>query len=314
MAAEIMTVMGPIAPEELGFTLSHEHLFVDFFTYQGSYDDIIDEESVIMSEVRHYLQAGGKSLVDCTNIGLKRNPLGVRRISQATGLKVVMGSGWYRERVYPAYIQELNANQLADIIVRDIVEGADGTDVKAGMIGEIGTEKEFITPAQERVFRAAARAQKRTGVSIWTHTTYFGSLALEQIALLKEEGVPPARIVISHLGDRFEHEFLRPIAEAGVFMSIDNIGYCGSGYPEDEVRAKNVLFLIREGYVGQVMMSMDIGAKKFLLSYNGHGFAHLIQNFLPRLRKMGVSEEDIHTMMVANPARALAVEKPHPRT
>jgi phosphotriesterase-related protein len=304
-----MTVTGPIAPEELGFTLSHEHLFVDFFTYQGSYDDILDEETVITSEVNHYLQAGGKSLVDCTNIGLKRNPLGLRRISQATGVKVVMGSGWYRERVYPAYIQELNSNQLADIIVRDIVKGADGTDVKAGMIGEIGTEKDFISPAQERVFRAAARAQKRTGVSIWTHTTYFGSLALEQITLLKEEGVHPARIVISHLGDRFEHEFLRPIAEAGVFMSIDNIGYCGSGYPEDEVRAKNVLFLIREGYVKQVMMSMDIGAKKFLLSYNGHGFGHLIRSFLPRLRKMGVTEEDIHTMMVANPARALAVEK-----
>jgi len=306
---EVMTVRGPIAAEDLGFTMSHEHLFVDFFSYQGSYDDIIDEESVITAELKHYLVAGGKSLVDCTNIGLKRNPLGLRRIAQVTGANIVMGSGWYRERVYPSYVQELNPNQLADIIVRDLVEGAQGTDVKAGMIGEIGTERDFISPAQERVFRASARAQKRSGVSIWTHTTYFGSLALEQIALLKEEGVPSERIVISHLGDRFEHEFLRPIAEQGVFMSIDNIGYCGSGYPEDEVRAQNILFLVHEGYIGQVMMSMDIGAKKFLLSYGGHGFAHLIQNFLPRLRKMGVSEEHIHTMTVANPARALAVEK-----
>src|SRR4030095_13015279 len=117
-------------------------------------------------------RAGGKSLVDCTNIGLGRNPLALRRIAEATNVNIIMGSGWYRERVYPDYIKELGPDQLADIIVRDITEGADGTDVRAGMIGEIGTERHWITPAQERVFRAAARAQKRTGVSIWTHTTH----------------------------------------------------------------------------------------------------------------------------------------------
>jgi predicted metal-dependent phosphotriesterase family hydrolase len=309
MTKEIMTVNGPIGPEQLGFTMSHEHLILDFFSYQGSYDDVLDEESVMAWELGHYIKAGGKSIVDCTSIGLKRNPLAMRRIATATNAHIIMGSGWYRERVYPSYIQERNTNQLADFIVREIEVGADGTDVRAGMIGEIGTEKDYISPIQERVFRASARAQRKTGVSIWTHTTYFGSLALEQIALLKEEGVPPERIVISHLGDRFEHEFLRPIAEQGVYKSIDNIGYDGSGYPPDEVRAKNVAFLIKEGFVRQVMMSMDVGAKKFLLSYNGHGFAHLIQNFLPRLKKLGVSEDDIRIMTVENPARALTIER-----
>ena len=309
MAKEIMTVSGPIGPDQLGFTMSHEHLILDFFCYQGSYDDVLDEESVMTWELDHYIKAGGKSIVDCTSIGLKRNPLAMRRIAKATKANIIMGSGWYRERVYPSYIQERNPNQLADFIVHEIEVGADGTDVKAGMIGEIGTEMNYISAIQERVFRASARAQRRTGVSIWTHTTHFGSLALEQIALLKEEGVPANRIVISHLGDRFEHEFLRPIAEQGVYMSIDNIGYEGNGYPPDEVRAKNVAFLIKEGFVRQVMMSMDIGAKKFLLSYNGHGFAHLIQNFLPRLRKLAVSEDDIHTMTVENPARALTIER-----
>lgn len=308
MSGQVITVNGTIETSDLGFTLSHEHLILDFFSYQSSYDDVLDEESVMIWELEHYVKAGGKSLVDCTNIGLKRNPLALRRISKATGANIIMGSAWYRERVYPSYVYERSTNDLADIIVHDIEIGADGTDVRAGMIGEIGTEINFITPAQERVFRASARAQRRTGVSIWTHTTHFGSLALEQIALLKEEGVPTNRIVISHLGDRFDCEFLRPIAETGVYMSVDNVGYEGSGYPDDEVRAKNIAFLVREGFISQVMMSMDVGAKKFLLSYKGHGFAHLIQNFLPRLRSKGITEEQIHTMTVENPARALVQE------
>jgi phosphotriesterase-related protein len=308
MARQVITVNGPVEPEELGFTLSHEHLILNFFAYQSSYDDILDEEKVMIWELGHYIKAGGKSLVDCTSNGLKRNPLALRRIAQATNANIIMGSGWYRERVYPPYIAERNPNELAELIVREIEVGADGTDVRAGMIGEIGTEIEFISPAQERVFRAAARAQRKTGVSIWTHTTHFGSLAMEQIALLREEGVPLDRIVISHLGDRFDCEFLRPIAEAGVYMSIDNVGYEGNGYPDDEVRASNIAFLVQEGFVNQVMMSMDIGAKKFLLSYKGHGFAHLIENFLPRLRSKGVTEEQISIMTVQNPARALAIE------
>jgi predicted metal-dependent phosphotriesterase family hydrolase len=307
MSGQVITVKGPIGAAELGFTLSHEHLILDFFSYQSSYDDVLDEEKVMIWELQHYIRAGGKSLVDCTNMGLKRDHLALRRIAEAAGANIIMGCGWYRERVYPSYVYELSTNELADRMVREIEVGVDGTDIRAGMIGEIGTEINAISPAQERVFRAAARAQRRTGVSIWTHTTHFGSLALEQIALLKEEGVPTDRMVISHLGDRFDCEFLRPIAETGVFMSIDNIGYEGNGYPDDEVRAKNIAFLIREGFIRQVMMSMDIGAKRFLLSYKGHGFAHLIQNFLPRLRSKGITEEDISIMTVDNPARALSV-------
>jgi predicted metal-dependent phosphotriesterase family hydrolase len=147
--------------------------------------------------------------------------------------------------VCPSYVHQLSTNELAQRIVGDLTKGVDGPDIRAGVIGEIGTERYHITPAQERVFRAAARAQKQTGVSIWTHTTHFGELALEQIALLQKEGVPARRIVISHLGDRFGAPHFRAIAEAGVFLGIDNIGYSGDGYPADEVRARNVVELRR---------------------------------------------------------------------
>jgi predicted metal-dependent phosphotriesterase family hydrolase len=302
----IMTVRGPIAPEEAGFTLSHEHLLCDLWPIIRSYDGILDDENLAIAEVMKYRQQGGKTLVEVSSIGLGRNPQGLHRISEKTGIHIVMGSGWYREEVYPSYVYQLSTNELAEIVVRDLTLGADGTSIRSGLIGEIGTERSHITPAQERVFRSAARAQKKTGVSIWTHTTHFGELALEQIALLRDEGVAPQRIVISHLGDRFGASHLRAIAEEGVYLGIDNIGYQGEGYPDDEVRARNIMELIAEGYEDQVLLSLDVCMKTHLHSYGGKGYDHLQQKFLPLLRKSGVQDEKLVKMTVVNPARALA--------
>ena len=186
----IVTVQGPIAASQAGYTLSHEHLLCDLWDLARSYDSILDDESLAIRELAEYSEAGGRTLIDATSCGLGRNPGALRRISEATGVQIVMGAGWYRECFYPAIVFEKDTNALADLIVSEVTQGAEGTDVRAGIIGEIGTERKHITPAQERVFRAAARAQRRTGACIMTHTTHFGELALEQIALLQEEGVP----------------------------------------------------------------------------------------------------------------------------
>ncbi|MDA2930369.1 TatD family hydrolase, partial [Acidobacteria bacterium AH-259-O06] len=215
---QIITVLGPLSPEQAGFTLCHEHLLCDLWPLFPSYNNILDDENLAIQELKLYKEAGGQTLVDCTSIGLGRNPQALCRISQATGVNIVMGTGWYREEVYPAYIQEKSTDELSALMVQEIQEAVEGTDIRAGHIGEIGTERYYITPAQERVFRAAARAQKQTGVSIWTHTTHFGELALEQIALLEEEGVPADRIVISHMGDRLQVDRFRAIAEKGVYL------------------------------------------------------------------------------------------------
>ena len=127
---------------------------------------IRDDEDLIATELMYYREVGGKTVVEVSSIGLGRNPQGLRRISEKTGLNIVMGSAWYREKVYPAYVNERSTNELADQIYQDLTVGADGSDIRAGVIGEIGTERYHITPAQERAFRAASRAQRRTGVSI----------------------------------------------------------------------------------------------------------------------------------------------------
>jgi predicted metal-dependent phosphotriesterase family hydrolase len=303
---QIMTVRGPLAATEAGFVLPHEHLLCDLWPISGSYDAILDDEDLIASELLYYRRAGGKTIVEVSNIGLGRNPQGLLRLSEKTGLNIVMGSAWYREKVYPAYINELSVNELADMIYQDLTEGADKTNIRAGVIGEIGTERHHITPAQERVFRAAARAHKRTGVSIWTHTTHFGELALEQIALLHEEGVPSDRIVISHLGDRFGSSCLLAIADKGVYLEIDNIGYRGDGYPPDSVRAKNVLELIAQGYEKQLLLSLDVCLKQHLHFYGGKGYDHLQTSFLPLLKQMGVEDKQIARMTLVNTVQALS--------
>jgi len=306
---QVVTVLGPIAPEAMGNTLTHDHVLIDAFGLFGdsSYAWILDDEDVMARELELFRAAGGGTIIDPTCIGLKRQPAGMRRLAERTGLNLVMGTGWYRERCYPTYIREEMPDQLADRMVRDLVLGQDGTDVRAGFIGEIGTERDFITPAQERVFRAAGRAHRRTGVPILTHTTHFGELAVEQLALLREEGVPSDRVVVSHLGDRVGIHWWLPIAETGAYLNIDNLAFVG-GYAPLEVRADNVAAFCAEGLVDQVMLSNDICLLDQLAQYGGPGYANVIQSFLPLLRARGVTEAQIHRMTVENPARAFSYD------
>jgi len=303
----IMTVRGPIGASEAGTILSHEHLLCDLWPIVKGYDVILDDEALAADELKAYALAGGGTLIDATSGGLGRNPHALKRISESAGVHVVMGAAWYREDVYPSFINEWDTNRLAERIVEELTVGIDGTGIRAGVIGEIGTERSHITPAQERVFRAAARAQRRTGVAILTHTTHFGELALEQIALLREEGVEPDRIVISHLGDRHDRTSLLAIARTGAYLSIDNTGYTGGGYPGDPLRAVNVRALIAEGHLSQILLSGDVCMKSHLHAYGGKGYDHVLVKFVPCLRKAGVSDQDTQSMLVENPRKAYAV-------
>ena len=334
----IQTVLGTIAPEELGSTLMHEHTLVDIWEWSGrmGYDCIVDDEDLLVEELRFYRDAGGSALVDVTPIGLRRNPSGMKRISEATGLHIIMGCGWYRERVYPAYVYELSPNQLADLVIKEFADGVDGTGIKPGIIGEIGTERFHVTPAEERVFRASARAQRQTGATVTTqptsHTTHFGDLGLEQVALLLEEDVPPDRIIVGHLGERrgVETELAiaekgvyveiivghlgerrgveteLAIAEKGVYVEIDHVGRSPSaGTQPESQRARNVVDLVRAGYLERVLISMDICANSLLHWSGGHGFDYLLNTFVPLLQEQGLTDSEVSTILVENPRRVL---------
>jgi phosphotriesterase-related protein len=305
----IQTVLGPIQPDALGTTLMHEHTFCDLWEWGGrlDYNTIVDDEGLLVDELRCYRGAGGSALVDVTPEGVGRNPAGLRRLAERTGLHVVMGCGWYRERVYPAYVYEMSANQLADRLISELSNGVDASGVRPGIIGELGTERFHITPAEERVFRAAARAQRSVGVTISTHTTHFGELALDQVTLLREEGVPPERIIIGHLGERRDTSDIVSVAATGVFVQIDHVGRPASaGTQPERRRARNVVEVARAGHLEQVLISMDICANSQMHWNGGHGYDYLLKSFVPLLLEEGLTEAEVHAILVDNPRRALA--------
>lgn len=307
LAGTVMSVTGPVAPEELGIAHSHEHVLWDYFQMIRSYEVIFDDENVARNEVQLFADAGGGTLIDCTTTGLGPQPEALKRISEATGVKIVLGCGWYREPVYTPEVSEKTILQLSDIMVKQLTEGFDGTGIRAGFIGEIGTERHFVSPREERVFRAAGKAAVRTGCAIWTHTTHFGELAHEQIDILEDEGVSPDRIVVNHLGDREDTDHLLAIARRGVYVSIDNIGYIAEGYPGDDVRLNSVLALIEAGFQDRVMLGTDIGTRAALKAYGGRGFPWLIEKFIPMMRDAGISQQNIDLATTHNAARALTI-------
>ncbi len=303
--ASLMTVLGPIDAATMGITQPHEHLVVDLFDMKGSYDGILEDPRLAAVEAEAFRDAGGRTLVDTTSIGIGRDPEGLVSVAHATGLNVVMGTGWYREPVYPRFVLEHTATELARVIVRELTVGVDETGIRAGVIGELGTERRAITPAQERVFRAAALAQRETGVAITTHTSHYGELALEQLELLTGEGVPADRIVIGHMGDRFGLEIERSVLDRGAFLEIDHVGF--AEFAPDERRADHVATLIDEGYLDQLLLSSDTCFRSHLRSYGGRGYGHLLEVFVPMLRARGVTGAALDALLVDNPRRALAV-------
>lgn len=301
---EVITVLGPIPAEEMGITQPHEHLLVDAMDHYGGYGYVIDDEDLVVDELGAFTRRGGRTICDPTVPEIGRCPEGLARISRASGVHVVMGCGWYRDFGYPAVVQERTSSELAEILVAEIERGIGETGIRAGFIGEIGTGRHHISPAEERVFRAAALAQARTGVAISTHTTRWGTLALEQIQLLKECGADLGKVIVGHLGDRRGVSQLLPICATGVYLEVDNIGYLD--YQPESVRADNVAALVSEGFGDRVLLSEDICMLDHLAHHGGKGYGYLLEVFVPLLQARGVTDEQVRQMLVGTPARAFS--------
>ena len=302
----IMTVTGPIEDDQLGVTQPHEHLLINLsgtvlvWNYSA-----FDDPTLAIDEIAAFKAAGGQSIVETTTIGIARDPRGLKRISEASGVNIVMGAGWYREITYPDYIARRSVDELADMLVRELTEGVDDTGIRPGVIGEIGTEIEYLSPAQERVFRAAARAQRQTGVAITTHCQRTARLGLEQVRILLDEGVPPDRIVIGHEGDKRNVDYELKLLEHGVYVQFDHVGF--KELQPDEQRARNVKAVIDAGFLNRLLISQDVCLPHHLRWYGGIGYCYLLGTFVPMLRAIGVTQEQIDTLTIANPAAVLSI-------
>jgi predicted metal-dependent phosphotriesterase family hydrolase len=299
---EVMTVTGPVAAQQLGVVLPHEHVFIDLVSeYRGN--GLLNDEHLACEELRTLRAAGGSTLVDLTLDEIGRDPAALRRISKATGISIVMGCGHYRDPYLDrAWFDRTAVDAIAEELVRDITEGVSGTGVRAGIIGEIGADRGYISAAEERSFRAAARAHAKTGLTINTHAARW-PVGTAQLQLLAEEGVDPRRVIVGHTDSVPIPDYHLALVRQGCYVSFDSIG---TGSPYDTDRAVDyVLDLVKAGFGAQILLSHDVCLRDHLRAAGGPGYAYLLTDFLPRLTAAGLDPEQVRSFVTDNPRMAL---------
>jgi predicted metal-dependent phosphotriesterase family hydrolase len=311
MAPRVMTVSGPIPPDKLGFTLPHEHTGISLWHIDNRWDywELTVDDDVILDELRDFRRRGGGTLVDLTLPGTGRDPDRLRRLASATGLNIVMGTGWYREAYYPAevLVDRRTVDDLAAEMIDELEHGVGTSGIRPGIIGEIGTDKPWVSAQEERVHRAAARAALRTGMAITTHGVH-SPVGLAQLAIFVHEGVDPSRVVIGHADSYHDLDFYLAVLDAGANLQFDFLGHRFGVEETMEPRLVETLVeLLERGHAGQVLLSQDVCHNRQLKAHGGFGYVYLQQHFLPTLRTAAVGEGEIRMMTIENPARILAI-------
>lgn len=345
LKGKVQTVLGLIPAEELGITMAHEHLLCDGTTWFcepeeasekrlvrqpvnidilwwlryhpfQNWDDmqLLDEKTAI-DEVLVYKAYGGKSIVELTIRGINPDPLAIARISRATGINVVMGTGYYVEQAYPDDI-DMNAKseeEIAEEFIVDITEGFGSTGVHAGIIGELGCSWPF-TDNEKKVLRAAARAQKATGAAINVHPGQNEAAAMEHVRVLDKAGADLTRTIMSHCERAIREPANRlALAKTGCCIEYDLFGR--EGYyptrfrvldvPNDAQRINELKELTDKGYQNQIIISHDNYTKSALCRYGGWGYAHILRDAVPVMKLKGLPQELIDTWLIDNPKRLL---------
>ena len=339
---KINTVCGQISREQLGVVAPHEHVLLDQSNhYQAiptpGIDDpenqkvemwnlgilsrdcfalkdntILDNEEDQTAEVAFFKRAGGDTLVDASLPGIGRDPHVLRRVAEKTGLNIIMGTGFYVGATHPEELQFMNERQIADIMVKELTEGVDDTGILAGYIGEIGISEVF-DDKERKVLRAAAIAQKETGTAINVHINPWTTNGLEAADILLAAGVDPERICISHVDVENREDYIYALLKKGVYIEFDNFGkeyyirreVRNSGYGlfvHDTDRVRLLKKLIDDGYLRQLLLSCDLCLKNLMHMYGGWGYDHVLTNIVPMMEDEGITDEQIRTMLVDNPA------------
>lgn len=300
----IMTVLGPIAPDELGVCLVHEHLLCDPVAVTTSDPDYrLDDPHATLAELEDFHNVGGRAIVDCSTKDYGRDPDGLFWLAQRAPVRIIMVTGRHKA----LHAERLSAGQTVEELTAEIMdEVRDGVGrhrVRPGVI-KLGTSENRVFPVEEAAIRAAARAHLATGLPITTHTEA-GTIADRQLDLLAEEGVVLGRVILGHLDRKLDLGYLRSLLDSGAFVSLDQIGK--PYYGPDEPKARAIATLIGEGYQDQILISMDLARKSLLRAYGGApGWVYIIERFALMLMDAGLAATQVHALLTANPARALS--------
>ena len=330
--AQVQTLLGPVDPSRLGRTLMHEHVFVlspeiEKWPAGKGVDSCEewDEPAMIaeaVAKLRDLKRHGIDSVLDLTVIGLGRNTRLLLEVARRVPeINLVIATGLYTYDVLPFFFRFRGPGTLSggpeimtEMWVRDIERGIAGTGARPGIL-KCATDLDGLTPGVERVLRSVARAHRRTGIAINTHTPVPPEpWGLEQQRILREEGVDLSRVVIGHGGGTRNLAYLRQLMDAGSTIGMDRFGIGTFSFEET---VGTVAELCSQGYASRMVLSHDASCysdwfpssmKDALPNWN---WTHIARDVLPALRKAGVSEAQIDQMLVANPARILTPCKPY---
>lgn len=351
-SGKVMTVFGPVEPASLGMTHPHEHMFIDFLAVGESaqashqkawgqrdtsynWEDPLTPQNYYAArrnpfllkdtlqlndfdEAREALEefkaAGGGSIIDVTPIGVGRKPEALRDLSRLTDVQIVASTGFYLNEYHPSDIATMDEKAIEDVLMREILEGVGPSRIKPGIIGEIG----LVWPVHDnerKVLRAAARAQKRSGLCLTIHPGRNPAAPLDAVRIVESAGGDLTRTIIGHL-DRtyFEASDFVALAKTGVYLEQDLFGWESSYYPfadvdmpNDAMRINKIIALADAGHINQALISLDIDTRARLIKYGGEGYGHLLRNVIPVMRRKGFAEADIDLIVKTNPQRAVTL-------
>jgi phosphotriesterase-related protein len=267
------------------------------------------EEGVAIDELQIFKDLGGGTAIDVSCRGIGPFPEKLKRVSEGSGVNIIMGTGYYYETSHPPEVKTMTVSQLTDQMVEDITVGIDGTGIKAGIIGEVGVSWDF-TDDEIKCLRAAVKASSQTKVPLTIHQPSFYRMAGRVVDIVGEEGGDLGHTIIDHMcASGKDLDYQLSVLESGVFIEYDLIGSdlyypsIGTGQPSDDENAVHLKRLIDAGYVKQLLLSHDIFIKICLTHYGGRGYGHILKHFVPKLKEIGVTDRQIHTMLVENPRR-----------
>ena len=339
---KINSVRGPLDRASLGVVTTHEHVLLDltaFYTerevpgigdpatqrvemwtigtlnrdcYALKDNLLLDDEQTQIKELCYFREAGGNTMVDASLPGIGRDPVALKRIAEKTGLNIVMGTGFYVGETHPEALDGMSDEEIATLMIEELTVGVGDTGIAAGYIGEIGIS-EIFDDKERRMLRAAAIAQRATGVAINVHINPWTTNGLEAADILLAAGVPADRICISHIDVENREDYVLSLLSRGVYVEFDNFGkeyyikreVRNSGYGcfvRDTERVSFLKHLIDLGHLDRILLSCDVCLKNLLHKYGGWGYDHVLTNIVPMMEDEGVTAEQIRRLLIENPA------------
>ncbi|MCG3418243.1 phosphotriesterase family protein [Oceanobacillus jordanicus] len=327
----IRTFHGDIEPSKLGFTYSHEHIVCrpPYWVEQEKDDLLLDDKQKSKLDVQDFKNLGGQAIVDATAVDYGRDVQAVKEIAEETGITIIGTAGFNKSFLWDApipehvkrltgdydryseWIEAKSINELADFVIREVEEGLEGTTIRGGQV-KFGTGYNRITPLEEKTLRAVARAHHETKAPLHSHTEA-GTMGLEQIELLKSEGIDLEYISFGHMDRNPDPYYHEKVAQTGALLSFDGISKIK--YAPESTRIQCILELVKKGYEDQILVSGDTARKSYYKHYDhGLGLEYIIGKWVPRFideaNQNGFDGAKlINKFFIQNPARCFTFKK-----